>query len=79
MAEREGGGSSYDDGYMVHTVGRTIREQYNGIRRSEEGHARLTVKAAFFYADDRLVASTDPGWLQTSFDKLTGLFDRVGL
>ena len=26
-----------------------------------------------------VVASTDPGWLQTAFDTLTGLFDRVGL
>ena len=26
-----------------------------------------------------MVASTDPGWLQTAFNTLTGLFDRVGL
>ena len=33
----------------------------------------------FFYADDRVVASTNQGWLQTVIDTLTGLFDRVGL
>ena len=42
---------------------------------TEEGHQRLTIKAAFFYAEDGVVASTDPGWLLL----LTGLFDRVGL
>ena len=26
-----------------------------------------------------MVASTNLGWLQTAFDKLTGIFDRVGL
>ena len=30
-----------------------------------------------FYADDGLVVSTDPDWLQEEFDTLTGLFDRV--
>ena len=45
----------------------------------EEGHARMKVKAEFFYADDRMVAYTGPGWIQAAFDTLTGLFDRVGL
>ena len=57
----------------------TIWEQDDGRHQAEEGHTRLTVKAAFFYAYDRLVASTDPGWLQLSFDTLTGIFDQVGL
>ena len=26
-----------------------------------------------------MVASTNPGWLQTAFDTLTGIFDQVGL
>ena len=26
-----------------------------------------------------MVASTDPGWIQSSFDTLTGLFEQVGL
>ena len=34
---------------------------------------------AYFYADDGLVASTQPERLHREFDVLTGLFDRVGL
>ena len=60
-------------------AGRTIWDQDNGRRRADEGHQRLNVKAALFYADDGMVAYTDPGWLQLVFDMLTGLFDRVGL
>ena len=37
------------------------------------------VKVALFYADDGVVASTDPGWLQSAFDFMTGMFDQVGL
>ena len=33
----------------------------------------------FFYADYGVVASTDPGWLQSEFDLLAGMFDWVGL
>ena len=32
-----------------------------------------------FYADDGMVASLDPTWLQGAFNALIGLFDRVGL
>ena len=39
----------------------------------------MMVEATFFYAVDGMVASTYPGWLQSSFDILTELFDRVGL
>ena len=37
----------------------------------------MKVKAALFYAKDRMVASTDPGWIQSEFDTLMGIFDRV--
>ena len=40
---------------------------------------QLKVKAEFFYTDDKMVASTDPGWLQSAFDTLTGIFKRVGI
>ena len=33
----------------------------------------------FFYADDGVVNSTDLGWIQTAFDTMTILFDRVGM
>ena len=36
-------------------------------------------QAALFYADDIMVASSDPRWLQGAFNTLVGLFDRVGL
>ena len=29
--------------------------------------------------DNGVVASTDPVWIQTTLESLTGLFDRVGL
>ena len=46
---------------------------------AEEGHQRLTVKAEFINANDGVVASTDLIWLQSEFNFLAGLFDRVGL
>ena len=36
-------------------------------------------QAALFYADDGMVASLEPRWLQGAFSTLVGLFDRVGL
>ena len=36
-------------------------------------------QAALFYADNGMVASYDPRWLQGAFNTLVGLFDRVGL
>ena len=53
----------------------TLGGRYDKRRWTEEG---LKVWEAIFYAYDRMVASTDPGWTQTSFYTLTGLFDRVG-
>ena len=43
------------------------------------GKGGATQCAAFFYADDCLVALTDPFWLQGVFDTLTGLFCRLGI
>ena len=37
------------------------------------------MKAEFFYADDGMVASTDPGWIHIVFDKLTVLNEQVVL
>ena len=79
MAEQEGGYISNNKGDVAQTAEGTIRERDDGRRRAEEGHQRLTVKAAFFYANDGMVASTDSGWLKSAFDTLTGLFDQVGL
>ena len=43
--------------------------------RGQEGRHQ----SALFYADDSMVASSDPGWMQGAFDTLVGIFDRVGL
>ena len=47
-------------------------------RRGEKGRERRH-QAALFYADDGMIASSDPWWLQWAFMILVGLFDRVGL
>ena len=36
-------------------------------------------QAALFYADDGMVVSSDPRWLQWAFNALVSLFERVGL
>ena len=36
-------------------------------------------QAKLFYADDSMVASSDPAWIQGAFNSLVGLFNRVGL
>ena len=77
--EREGGEISGDEGDRTHMAGRMIRDQDNRRQWTEEGNQRLTTKAEFFYANDGMVASTDPGWIHLAFDILMGLFDKVGL
>ena len=58
VAEGDGGDSSDDN--MAQPARRTIRECDDGRQRTEEEHTWLKVKAAFFYVDDGMVASTDP-------------------
>ena len=77
--DREGGDSRGDKGYGKKTTGRTIRDQDDRRKWEEKGHQRLTVKSEFIYSNDRVVTSTDPGWLQSALNFLTGLFDWVGL
>ena len=79
LQNRRGGGGGDDDGDAAQTARRKIQEQNDGRRRAEEVHTRLTVKAAFFNGDDNLMASTDSVWLQFAFDRLTGIFDQVGM
>ena len=47
-------------------------------RRGERGREGRH-QAALFYADDGMIALSDPRWLQWAFTQLVGLFDRVGL
>ena len=79
VAEQGGEDRRDDDRDAVQIAGMKIWEQDDSRRRMEEGHARLTVKASFFYAYNGMYASTDPGWIQLVFDTLSGLFNRVGL
>ena len=44
------------------------------VRRGERGRERRH-QVALFYANDGMVASTDPRWLQWAFTILVGLFD----
>ena len=46
--------------------------------RGERGR-ELRHQAALFYADNGMVASSNPLWLQWEFTTLVGLFDQVGL
>ena len=43
--------------------------------RGKEGRHQ----AALFYADNSMVASSNPCWLQWAFNALVGLFELVGL
>ena len=52
-----------------------VTEAEKSRERGREG----SHQAALFYADDGMLASSDPQWLQWAFTQLVGLFDRVGL
>ena len=64
-------------------VDAVVRHWVHGVM--EEAEARGETgregrhQAALFYADDGMVVSSDPAWLQGAFTALVGLFDRVGL
>ena len=75
VTELEGGDSSGDKGDGAKKAGRKIWERDDSQQCVEEGHQCLTVNEAFFYAEDELVASIDPGWIQSSLDTLTVIFD----
>ena len=50
------------------------KAEKRGERGDEDRH-----QAALFYADNGMMASSDPRWLQWAFDTLVSLFERVGL
>ena len=63
------------DAVVRHWVHRVVEK---AEARGETGR-EVRHRAALFYADDGMVASSDPAWLQGAFTALVGLFDRVGL
>ena len=48
-----------------------IRDRNYGRLMTQEGHRGLKSEEVFFYADDRMLASTDLDWPHTMFDTLT--------
>ena len=58
-----------------HWVTQVVKEAETRGERGREGRHQ----DALFYADNGMVASSDPCWLQWAFTTLVGLFDRVGL
>ena len=64
-------------------VGAIVRNWVTGVivNVEEQGDLRKEGRhqADLFYADDGMVASSDPCWLQGAFFTLVGLFYRVGL
>ena len=54
-----------------------------GKGRREKAYIRGTCTvegtSSVFYADGGMEASKNPGWLQTAFNTLIGLFEQVGL
>ena len=63
------------DAVVRHWVTMLLEEaEKRGERRKEGRH-----QAALFYADNSMVASPDPCWLQWAFNALVSLFERVSL
>ena len=63
------------DAVVCHWVTGVIAGAEERSERGMEGRHQ----AARFYADDVMVASSDPHWLHGAFNTLVGLFVRVGL
>ena len=63
------------DAVVCHWVTLAVEEAEKMGERGREGRHQ----AAHFYADDGMVASSDPRWLQWAFNTLVVIFDRVGL
>ena len=58
-----------------HWVTIALTEAETRRERGREGRHQ----AALLYADDSMLASSNPQWLQWAFTQLVGLFDRVEL
>ena len=63
------------DAVVRHCVSVMVEGAEERGERGQEGRNQNDL----FYADDGMVASSDPQWLQGDFSTLVGLFDRVGL
>ena len=64
-------------------VDAVVRHWMNGLvdETEEKGETGREGRhqSAVFYADDGMVVSLDPAWIQGAFNALVAIFDRVGL
>ena len=64
-------------------VDAVVRNWVNGLVDEAEEKGKMgregRHQSAVFYADDGIVVSSDPTWLQGDFNALLDIFDRVGL
>ena len=60
-----------------------VRHWVNGLVDEAEAKGEtgweVRHRSAVFYADDGMVVSSDPAWLQGAFNALVAIFDRVGV
>ena len=63
------------DTVVWHWVNGIVEESETRGETGREGQHQ----AALFYANNGMVVSSDPAWLQGAFTALVGIFDRVGL
>ena len=63
------------DAVVHHWVTIAVAEAENRREQGREGRHQ----AALFYADNVMLASSDPQWLQWAFTQLVGMFNRVVL
>ena len=64
-------------------VDAVVRHWVNGLVDKAEAKGKTgregRHQSAVFYADDGMVVSSDPAWLQGAFNALVAISDRVGL
>ena len=63
------------DAVIRHWIDGLVTETAEKGETGREGRHQLAV----FYANDGMVVSSDPAWLQGAFSALVAIFDRVGL
>ena len=63
------------DAVVHHWVTMTMDEDEKWGERVNKGMHQ----ASLFYADEGMVTSSDPRWIQWAFDTLVSIFERVGL
>ena len=63
------------DAVVRHWIEGLVAETAEKVETGREGRHQ----SAVFYADNGMVVSSDPAWLQGAFSALVAIFDRLGL